>query len=330
MATALGLETVFSTGVEATYGTPVVTDRFYEIVSESLRRNQTVIQSNGIRAGSSGKLRRGSRRALTQRWGEGDVVMEVATKGMGRWFQSMLGGTSTIVQQGVTTAYLQTHSLGSLGGRSLTIQKGLRDSTGTEVESFTFHGCKVTSWELAIGVGEILRLTTSIDAEDVDTATALAAPSYTTANVFHYAQGTLRVGGTTVANVSDASVSGENSLRTDAFFLGTGGLKGEPGVNDFRGVTGSLTAEFQSAATFYDRYAADTPAELVLEFVGAAIGASGFNERLTIRVPEVHFTGEPPAVDGPGVINESVDFEGADDGTNPGVTIEYMSSDTAI
>lgn len=328
MTTAVGLQTVFGTGVESTYGTPVVADRWYEILSESLRRQQNVVASNGIRAGTR-NLRRGSRRALTHRWGEGSVELEVASVGFSRWFEHMLGGTPTVVQQGATAAWLHTHEMGSLSGKALTIQKGLRDSAGAEIESFTFHGCKIPSWAFAVAVGEILTLTLDIDAEDVDTATALAAHNYATTNVFHFAQGDVRKDGVTIAKVLSAAVEGDNALKTDSWYIGTAGLKGEPEPTDFPTVEGALSLEFDDPASVYDVYAADTGVEFILEFTGPVIESPN-NELVRITVPEIHFTGDTPQVSGPEVVVYDAPFEGAYDGTNPGVRIEYQSTDSAV
>lgn len=328
--TAVGLQSVFGTAPETTYGTVITPNRWYEILSESLERKQNVIQSSGIRAGTR-TLRRGSRRAVTHRWGEGGVEMEVATKGFGRWFEQMLGGTPAITQPdsvGNPTVYQHVYSMGSLAGKSLTVQKGLRDQAGATVQQFTFHGCKVASWQLGIAVGEILKLSTTLDAEDVDTTTALAAHTFTDASVFHFAQGTLKVGGSSVAKVSSANISGNNSLKTDSFFLGTGGLKGQPEPNDFPSIEGSLSAEFESAATFYDRFTADSAAALVLEFEGGAISGT-YKHKLTVEVPEVHFLGDTPKVNGPDVIVQDVPFEGAYDGTNAGVKVTLVTTDSA-
>src|ERR1043165_6040237 len=116
---AVGLQTVFGTSVESTYGTPVTPDRWYGLVSEGLERKQVVIQSQSIFAGSR-NVRRGATRALTHRWGEGPVVLEVATKGFGRWFDHMLGGTvATTTPDAVNspTVRLHTFQMGSLTGK---------------------------------------------------------------------------------------------------------------------------------------------------------------------------------------------------------------------
>lgn len=322
-----GLQTQFGLKAETTYGTPVVVDRFYEILNESLERRNQTITSNGLR-NAARNLRRGSRRVLTASDGGGDVNFEVATTGFGVLFNHMLGGTSTIAQQGATPAWLQTHTLGDLEGKSLTLQKGVSQTDGT-VKPFTFHGCKVLGWEFSISVDQILQLRCTFDAEDVDTSTGLATASYPTSNLFHFKQGTLSVEGSSVAQVTDASVNGTNNLKVDRFYLGSNGLKKEPLDNDYPEVGGSLTAEFVDLTTFHDRFAADSAAELELEFVGAVIDGAE-SETLTITVPEVRFEGETPKVSGPEVNVQNIPFVGLFDGTNAGTTIEYKSTDTAI
>lgn len=321
---------MFGTGVETTYGTPVTPDRWYEIVSEGIERQHNVLQSSGLRAGAR-NLRRGSRRALTHRWAGGPVELEVADRGMGRLFNHMLGGSPTITQPdagGAPTVYQHVYEMGSTAGKSLTIQKGLRDQAGTEVESFTYHGCKLNTWEMSVAVGEILSLSLGVDCEDEDRTTALAAHSYTSSGLFTFAGGSVEIDDVEVAKVMSASVQGDNALRTDAFFLGTGGLKGEPEPNDFPSVSGSLSVEFADPATFYDLFVGDTAAKFELVFTGATItGAHKY--AVTVEVPEVHFTGSTPKVGGPGVVNHEVPFEGAYDGTQPGVRITYVTTDSA-
>lgn len=326
MPVGSGLASTLGTAVESTYGTPVVTDRWFQFISESLGRDQTTLQSQGIGGSAARQLRR--RGIVSARMGSGDITMEVATKGFGRWFNQILGGTSTIVQQGATTAYLQTHQMGDLLGKSQTVQKGVPQTDGT-MKKFTFHGGKVLTAEFSISVDQILQLAVGMDFEDVETTTAYAAPTYTTPKLFHFMHGALTVGGSAVASVTNASVAVNNNLKTDRFYLGSAGLKKEPLDNDFPEVTGSLSAEFVDQATFYDRYTGDTAAALVLDFEGDVIDGA-YNEQLTITIPEVRFEGETPKVGGPEVVVQNVPFSGHYDGTNAGIKIEYMSSDTSI
>ncbi len=324
---AVGTQIYFGTAEETTYGTPVVVNRFYEVLSETMGRNNNILTSNGLRGGTR-NLRRGSRRVVSSRDATGNVVMEVPTTTFGRWLKQLLGGTPTIAQQGGTTAYLHTYSMGDMTGKSQTLQKQLRRADGTTVEDFTIHGAKTMSGEFTIGVDQILQSSFAMDGEDIDTSTAGAAASYTNVKLFHFKQGALKVAGSTVTNGLSAGVTITNALKTDRYYLGSAGLKKEPVDNDFPTVTGTLSAEFDSAATFYDRYAADSSAELILEFVGDVI-ASTYYETFRITVPDVRFTGGTPTVGGPDVVVNDVPFEGQYDGTNAGVKIEYMTTDTA-
>lgn len=318
-----GLLTQIGTAEESTYGTPVTPSKFYELTGESLDFSKSFIESQGLRAISRNLRRRGKR---TSRSGAGDLTMEVPTVSMGRWFKHMVGGTPTSAQQGGTAAWLHTYSLGALTGKSLTIQKGIEEAAGV-IKPFTFHGCKILGWEFGIGVDELLTLNLTIDAEDVDTSTSLAAASYPTLTQYDFTQGALKVAGSTVASVTAATVGGTNNLKSDNFYLGSLGLKGEPKDNDFPTVQGQLTAEFVSQATFVDRFINDTAASLVLEFTGAVISGI-YSEILRITVPEVRFSGELPKVGGPDVVVTGVPYEGHYDGTNPGVKIEMQTTDT--
>ena len=318
--TAVGLQTVFGTGVETVYGTPVTPTRWYGLLpGETLERRQNVLQGQSIFAGGR-NVRRGEHRALTHRWGEGTVPLEVMNKGFGRWFEHILGGTPAITGAG---PYQQVFEMGSLTGKSLTIQKGLRDQAGATREKFTFHGCKCTTAEFTCAVGEILRMNVGIDAEDVDDTTALAAHTYTTGTApFQWAHGAVAIEGVNVAKVMTAGIRLDNALKTDSFFFGTGGLKGEPEPNDFPTVTGTITMEFDQNDTVYDLYAADSGVSLELDFDAGA-------DELTILVPEIHFTGETPKVGSPGVITLTAPFEAAYDGTNKSMKITYVTSDAA-
>lgn len=328
MPNAIGLTTAIMTGVETTYGTPVVTDRGMEFISEGLERKNEVLASNSLRSGVP-NLRRGARRVVTARWGEGPLTIEGVTNGLGRIFSHALGGTSTIAQQGATTAYLQTHSLGSVLGKSLTIQKQLRDESNAVVSAFTFHGCKLPKIEFSIDKKGKLMITLNVDSEDVDTTTAASAPTYPAAKTFHYRQGALTMDAVAVATVQQATFGIDRKMDTDRFHLGNAGVKAEPLTNDFPDVTGTLNAEFQDL-TLYNKFANDTAASLVLTFTGDVISGA-FNEFLRITVPEVRFTGETPKVGGPGLVMNNAPFEGqANAAGEAGIKVELQSTDTAI
>lgn len=329
--TAVGLLTSLGTAEEVTYGTAVTPDRWYEIVSEGLERQNNVIQSNGLRSGAI-RTRRSSRRVVASEWAQGPITIEVPTSGFGRLLKHALGGTPTIVQEGATPAYRQTHAFGTNATRSLTLQKVLRDGANATVQQFTYPGTKITSAEFSISVDQLLLATFETDSRREELTTGVAAPTYTSNKPFHFKQAvTLTLAGAAAVKVTDATIRVERAQKTDNFYLGSTGLKSEPTENDFPTITGSLTAEFDgdNKTRLYDVFAADTGVAFVLTFEGDTISGT-FKETISFSIPKIHLTGETPKVGGPGAVTITSPFEGAWDGTAADMTISYTSTDTAV
>lgn len=328
MGSSVGLTTRLCIGVESTYGTVnLASPQFIEFDSESLEAKFERIRSNALGSGNL-QGRRGSRSVETARWGEGSIDMEVTKNGMGKLVRNAIGGTPTIAQQGATTAWLQTHSLGSVLGKSLSIQKQNRDESDVVVKQETFHGCKFPSVEFKLDKKGKLMLSVSVDAEDVDTSTAVATPALTATSVFHARQAAVTVNGVAGSLIEALSVKFDRALDTDRYHAGNAGVKAEPLINDFPTVTGSITTEF-AASTYYDLFVADTPVPFVVTFTGSVISGA-FNELFRITIPEIRFTGESPKTSGPGLTKLTMPFEAQWNGVDALIKVEIQSTDTAI
>jgi hypothetical protein len=328
MATGAGTSTVIGTGIETVYGTPVAITKRHPFVSEGLQRASTPLQSNAL-TGSLTAFRRAG--VISRRSAAGTLNLELSKQGLGRWLQLMVGSSAAPVQEGATTAWLQTHPAGALD-RKLTVQKVIRDLAGVEVEAFTYHGTICTQWELGVNVDGIPTLNLTLDSEDEDTTTSSAAllalpePEH---NPFNWTEASLTLAGVPAARVLSMTATGVNSQDVEGYFLGGGGTKSEPTVGDFRNLTGTLTAEFADPTVIYDRFAAYSAHPLVMSFVGAEIAAT-FDEEFTITIPEIRFSGSTPVVGGPGKVTVEGPFEAFSDGTNPPYTITYRSTDTTV
>lgn len=340
MPVGSGLSAQVGFATETTVGTIATPTKFVEFNSESLKLEKQIVQGAGLRGG--GLVARASRRSYTTKTAGGDIELDVATQGMGVLFTHMLGTSTSALVSG--SAYQQVHTVGQKTGKSFTTQKGVPQSDGT-VKPFTYNGCKITEWELSCEVGGILTLSVTIDAWNETTATGLATASYpAAANVFHFAQGALVLGGTvstasgvasltggtTVATVTSASVTGNSALKTDRFFFGSAGVKAEQIENGWSEFGGSLDAEFVNQATVYDLFAADTPTALRLQFVGTTAISGAVFPTLEVLIPRVYFDGDTPQVGGPDVVGFSAPFTALDDGTNTPLQIRYVTPDTAI
>lgn len=324
---AIGSQSVLGVSpMEATFGAATTVDRFYPFVSEGIKRKNRVMQSQGLRGGYL--PRGGGRRVFTGHDAAGDVMLEVSSKGFSRILQWILGGTPTIAQQAATAAYLHTHTMGSLVGRSANVQKQLKDPSGVAVGTFTNRGTKVNTAEFKIDVDGILGLSLGLDIREERTDVAAAAASYVTDNLFHFQQAVLTIAGVSQAQVYNAAITVNNNLNVDRRHLGNSGLKSEQVDDGFRMVSGTFSADFDTT-TLYALYAADTAATLDLTFTGPLI-ASTFFEKLQITVPEIHLTGDTPTVGGPGLVRYDLPFEAAFDGTLSPITAALTTTDIAV
>jgi hypothetical protein len=328
MAIGSGLGAQLGIAAETTYGTFVAPAKFLEFTKESLVLKKTTAQSAGIAAGRLLPL--SSRRVLTRREVSGSFDMEVSNKGMGVILQTLMGTTVTPVQQGATAAYLQTHTLASVAGKSLTIQKGVPLTTGTVTDK-TFLGCKITSGEFSCGTGEMLTGTFEIDGKDCDEGQALAVASYSNMSPFHFGQMAVKTGtfGAEAAldGIRKMSCKIERPQDVERFYAGASGLKKEPIENDQVKISGTLESDYV-ATTLDDLHTSDGATSLVWEFVGPLI-ASTFFETIRFTLPAIKLDEGPPVVDGFGVVKPSFNFVGLYDGTNQ-PKIEYISTDVTL
>lgn len=328
MAIGSGLGAQMGIAAETTYGTFVAPAKFIEFTKESLALKKTTAQSAGIAAGRLLPL--SSRRVLTRKEVSGSFDMEISNKGMGLILQTLMGTTVTPVQQGATAAYLQTHTLASIAGKSLTIQKGVPLTTGTVTDK-TFLGCKITSGEFSCGVGEMLTGTFEVDGKDCDEGQTLAVASYSNMSPFHFGQMALKTGNfgteTALDGIRKVSCKIERPQDVERFYANQASLKKEPIENDQVKITGTLESDYV-ATTLDDLHTSDGATSLVWEFIGPII-ASTYAETFRITLPAVKLDEGPPVVDGFGVVKPTFNFTGLYDGTNQ-PKIEYISTDVTL
>jgi hypothetical protein len=308
---------------ETTYGTPVTPTRGYEFNSESMALDIERLESAGLRAGT--RVLRSDRWAAGAKSVGGTIEMDLQNKSFGLWLKHMFGGFAVATPGGATNARTHTATPGDLPV-GLTVQVGRASENGT-VNAFTYHGCKVASWDLSADVGEIGKLSVDLIGEDEDTSTSLATASYaSSSSLLVFTQATLSVAGSDV-DVRSATLAGDNGLDVDRYKLGSA-LRKAPVEAAMRAYTGTLDAYFANL-TAYNRFVNGTEAALVLEFVGATIeGAFNFGLEVTCNV---RFDGETPTVGGPDEIAQSLPFKCVSADGTPGsaITAVYTTTDTA-
>lgn len=331
MTIGSGLGGSVGIAAESVYGTYLAPSKHHEVNKADFKKVKNTVQGGGLAAGRM--VQPGSRRVVTSEGGSGSMELEVGTKSLGLLLQNIFGTTVTPTQQGVTSAYLQAHTLGDNYGKSLTVQSGIPDTGGT-VRPYTFLGGKITSAEFACSVDSLLMLTPEFDFRQVVESQTLAAPSYPTGIApFHHAQMVVKVGDygseAAVAGVRGFSVKLERGQATDRYYASGAGLKAEPVMNDWVKVSGSFDVDFVDKTVFHDRFASDASTSVIIEFVGANI-ASTYYQTFRLKLPQTFFDGDSPILDGPGVVSGSIPFVAEYDLTHSPIACDYISTDTTV
>ena len=160
MGIGSGIGGQFGLAPEVTYGTFVPPTRFMEVTQADLKQEPSFIGTGGIAAGRLAPL--ASRRVKTTEKASGTIQLEAGNRHLGLLLQALMGTTVTPVQQGVTTAYLQTHILADPRGKNLSMQIGVPQTDGVVVP-YSYKGCKVVSAEFTCDLDQTLQASFDID-----------------------------------------------------------------------------------------------------------------------------------------------------------------------
>lgn len=332
MAIGSGLSAQLGVSKETVYGTYVAPTKFYEMIKEELQKERSIVQGGGLAAGRFAQL--GSQRVTANESGSGSFEMSVPLATFGLILQQLMGGTVTPVQQGATTAYLQTIPLVDTAGKSLTVQVGKPSADGT-VNPYTYLGGKITQAEFSCGKDEFLSAKLDMDFKRVVETETLATASYPTTTTTHnFSKMFVKIGASVgaaanLAGVTKFSLTIGRKMKTDRYYANGDGLKNEPITNDFVDVKGTIEADFMTKADLADRWASGAGFALVWEFVDALIATPYFST-IRFELPLCYLDGETPSVDGPDVLNGSFPFTVQSNGTDPVVTVKYTSTDVTV
>ena len=321
------LDQVVQVGVESQYGTAVAPTRAYEAKADTFQRDVEYIQSVGFRKDMETVL---SGRDTTISLGAtGSIEMDVMNKGMGLLLQHTLG-TSAIAQQGSTAAYLQTFSTNDTGGTgSFTVQSSKVDSGGT-LRGFTNEGSVITGFSINQELGANTSMTFNFDSENEQTSTAIATPAYPASMTpFNYTDATIEINDSAISTFTSFSLDGDLAMKTDRRFLKGAATKAQPKRAGVPSYTGTITGEFEDL-TQYAAFVAGT--EFKLEFIvtqGTAIAGSYF-PYFHVTMPKCKWTGSTPVASLSDMTTIDLPYQILWDGSNPAMTITYMSTDTAV
>jgi hypothetical protein len=313
---------------ESTYGTPVTVTRFFEFNSETMRGQNGRVVSKGLRAGA--RVARVDRFEPYRIGAAGGVVFDVPTKGFGYLLELMLGTVGTV---GPTDAnYTHTGTIGTLLGDFFTLQFNRPFHPSGTSQAFTYEGCKIIGWELSCDVDGVLVCTLDVDAEDENTATALATASYPSDfRVFTFAGAAITIAAAAV-ELKNFSLKCTIPMDTDRRYLRGSSLKKEPVEKDMREFEWRATADF-SDLTQYNRVRdasrVNNLAAIVATFDGPVAHGGTTLPRLTITLPGARFDEDSFNISGPNPLMQDLSGLALDATASTGdaVTISYRTTD---
>lgn len=338
------LDASIGAAIETVYGTPVTPTKFVEFTEESLDWTPTFLQGQGLRVGS--RVQRAQRRTLGKQQVDGGFTVEAVSKGLG-WILNAAFGVVTTTQRGTTGVFQQNHTPAASDFlNSYTIQKGVPPLGGGATLAHTFAGMVCSQLEIDCPNSDLVTLKPTWNDRSVDMTTGYAAPSYPTpVELLKFAGGAITIGGaptpptttalatggTVAADIRDINLTWANSIDDGGFNLGGGGKRVRKPAIGLSALTGTMTAEFDSAV-LRDAYLNQTDLALVLTFLGSTvIGSGSDNPALQLFMPLIRLEGELPKVPSGGApVTQSIGFTGLDPltGVAP-ITACYVSTDTA-
>jgi hypothetical protein len=324
---------------ETTYGTQVVTDRFYPYLDDNESTwDARVRQADGLRGGTGRKAPLAARNYPTTGQGVVKIRAELESKAAGVLLKASLGTSALTVVTGgaqqlftdaITGTYLPSH----------TIQVVKVQNDGTErVE--TYRGCTVSKASLVQPEDNIAYVEAEFDAAGYTTGTAAATVTYATAPVlFDAFQNVVSVGtsglvvptATAIASGLTAStewrewkIDIDQQIDDADWKLSTRGrpIAGMPkielsGKADFDSAT---LANGVSVGTQFQWYATTTTTETL---------GPGFTQ-LQVVLPKIVLKKDLPQVKRGETRALDISADVLNDGSNADVIVVYRSSDTAI
>lgn len=318
---------------ESTWGTAVTPDVFYEYESESFNLDQTYYDGLGLRAGRTFAPQ--NRTKKTTRSAGGAINLPLPYKKSGFFFDQMVSGTITPVQQAATTAYLSTFGIGaSVPDKSATWQFNKPLSAGTD-KAFTYPGSVLVGASFSVEVGGAVMASFTWASKDETTPdTTPAGASLATAtyvsndDVWVHQDISLTYNGGAVAGITGVSWEWAQPFAADRFFLDGSGTRAKPIPNGLATVTGTLTGEWYDT-TFYSKFRDGAFASLVVQATGPTAIASTYYPTFKNTFSAIQIRGSSPNVSGPDLLDLSIPFVAKDDGTNAPWKVELTDTQSS-
>jgi len=298
MATGFGTNVIFGFGEESTYGTPVASSKYLEIMEEAVKGEQSWISKPTLRSPSQ------NQRVQSKKSVAGNIKMNMGYEGFERLLKHALGANAT----SGAGPYTHTLTLATALPTGLTLHIS-RDAAAVGVGSaFEYDGCQITKMTLTQSIEDLLMVDFEFIGQDFRNVN-IDTPTYPTFYQIDWSQFSLTWNASAIS-VRSFEVSLDNTLADDRFVLGSRTRVGL-GRSGPRKVTGKFEMEFDSLTMYAAFRDQSTTAALQATWVN---GLSGSNAKaLTVVIPKALLQAGEPSVSDAGPIVVTYEFEGFQD-----------------
>jgi len=295
MSRAYGWNARMLIGFEATYGVPSIPDDFFQVpfTSNDLDSSQGLIESNVLGLG----------RDPTEPFQDvinvdGDIVVPVDLRNMGFWLKCIFGDATTTG----AGPYVHEFKSGATSLPSLAVEKGMPEIpdypmfTGVRANSIAFNFARSGEAQTTISlIGQ---------SETPQNATFVNNPDQLDYTKFSQFQGSVKQGGTVLANVTSASLTYSNNLEKIETIRDDGKIDGvDPGVAS---LSGNIAVRYADNSLM-DAARSGTPIDLEFAY------KIDDDRSLVLTCHRVFLPKPKRSVSGPGGIEASYDYQGSKD-----------------
>ena len=256
-----------------------------------------------------------------------------------------LGGTSTLVQIGTTTAYGLNGVGPALAGAPDTnltlIDMQLNSPTADNAtqQCFTYHSGIITKAEWVFDKSALVSYTYDIDFQYVEQTTAQTAAVQSTSAVPFNMAGSVALfeigtlgSEASVQGIKKCTITLERKMDTERIYVGQQ-YKDLPVSNGIVEITVAMDTEYTSTdkTTLYDLQLSGVPTSIIVKCTGGAIGSSGYNNLFGFNVTNAFLdTGGEAPLDGPEIVKNTATFKGTIDAANDAAFRAYcVTGDTS-
>jgi hypothetical protein len=256
-----------------------------------------------------------------------------------------LASSASLTALGTTTAF----ELGGASGASM----GVADTNGSYFDmqwaspttdgvqhQYNLPSCVITKAEWVFDRAGLVTYSYDIDAQTVQTSTALITPSFpTNAVAFNMANASsvFKIGAlgseATIDGIRKATFTLDRKMAIDRIYLGQT-VKQSPITNAYIDLSVTLEGDFTPAnkTAIWDTFLANTPSSIIATAVGAQIATTGQFNTFGLQMTNAFLdSNAEPGLDGPDIIKNTLTFKGTvDAAADPPLKAVLVTGDATL